>query len=332
MPQRTSENQIIGLLQTRYAARHRWLAMGMGDDAAVVRLPGARELLALTTDMLLEAIDFRREWITPRQLGYKSMAVNLSDLAAMGVRPRGVTVALALPAGATERWIRQFYDGLTECGARHGAALLGGDLSSSKGGIMVSITAVGESVHRKILYRSGGRPGDGLYVTGTLGRSAAGLKLLQDGIARSRQPAQREALRRHLTPEPRCGAGQWLAQSGLAHCLMDLSDGLSRDLPRMCAASRVDAVVYTDRLPVFAASRAWHCDPLAMALHGGEDYELLFAVPKARQRRLEQSYPAALPPIARIGELAPGDGTVWVSEPGKQRRRLPIRAFDHFAT
>jgi thiamine-monophosphate kinase len=330
MPQKISENKIIQLLQKRYPSRSPLLKKGIGDDAAVIRPHGSNEYWAITTDMLLEEVDFRFERTTPRQLGHKSIAVNLSDLAAMGVQPRFYTVSLAMPQDINEHWIQDFYAGLTACGSAHGAILIGGDLSSSHNGIMISITALGESLNRKVLYRSGGRPGDLLYVTGTLGCSAAGLKLLQAGNLRPRSQAQRAALHVHRTPEPRCAAGQWLAQSNSIHCMMDISDGLSIDLSRMCAAGRIDAEIRLADIPIFPESHLWNCNPLDLALHGGEDYELLFAVPKAKKKLLEQNYPSDFPQITEIGSLIEGRGKIWISEPGKKRKQHPVRGFDHF--
>lgn len=327
----TGENRIVRLLLDQYGIKSPQIKKGIGDDAAVLQLRKADEYMLLTTDMLLEGIDFRMEWTTPRQLGCKSIAVNISDLAAMGARPRFFTVSLALPSGmTTESWIRQFYSGVTDPKSARGAHLIGGDLSRSNAGIMISITALGESVNRRVLYRSGGRPGDLIYVTGILGKSAAGLNLLNAGRLQSRSRSQIEAVRAHHMPEPRCGAGGWLAQSRLVHCMMDLSDGLSMDLPRMCAASGVGAEICPDRLPLFSESRAWKCDPLELALHGGEDYELLFAVPKAKRQLLEKSYPSNFPKITLIGEMVRGDGSVWVVGPDRKRTRLSEKGYDHF--
>jgi thiamine-monophosphate kinase len=325
----TSENRIIRLLQARFPAANISVKKGIGDDAAVILPPNAREYWLVTSDMLLENIDFRRKWTTPRELGCKSIAVNLSDLAAMGARPRFYTVSLALPPDVSEQWILEFYSGLTELGGAKGACLIGGDLSSSKSGILVSITALGESLKRKVLYRAGGKPGDLLFVTGILGRSAAGLKILQRGRLRQRSKPQKEAVQAHRKPEPRCEAGLWLAQCDLVHCMMDLSDGLSADLPRMCAASGVGAEIDAGRLPVFSESSSWNCNPLDLALNGGEDFELLFAVPKAKAHLLEKKYPANLPKITSIGEMT-SDTAIQLHNSGKNRRRLPERGFDHF--
>ena len=326
---RAGENEIIENLIKRYAVSHSGLEKGIGDDAAVWRPSGAHEFWAVTTDMLVEEIDFRREWTTPRELGRKSIAVNLSDIGAMGAKPRFFTISLGIPANITKRWLREFYDGLTSCGGDHGAALVGGDLSGAEK-ITISITLFGESENRRVLYRSGGRPGDLLFVTGTLGVSAAGLELLKQGVIRSRSGGKSEALRAHRTPEPRCAVGQWLANCGIVRCMMDVSDGISSDLPRMCAASGTGAEIFEEKIPVFAESAAWGCNPLELALSGGEDFELLFAVPPA-QKHLFENLPPEFPPITHIGNMIEGNGGVWISGAGKTRRALPAGGFDHFA-
>ena len=327
----TSEDKLIKLLQARCPADSPFLKKGIGDDAAVIRPNRAEEFLLITTDMLVEMIDFHREWTTPQQLGRKSISVNLSDLAAMGARPRFFTVSLAIPAGISERWILEFHDGLTGKGKLLGAHLIGGDLSRSKRDIIISIAAIGESLNRKVLYRTGGRPGDLLYVTGNLGRSAAGLKLLQSGRTDSKSRLRKSALQAHHDPEPRCDAGLWLAQSGLVNCMIDLSDGLSMDLPRLCEAGNVGAEIRVSDLPVFHESARWGFDPVELALHGGEDYELLFAVPGSKRGLLERKYPSVLPPITKIGEMSADAGKVWVTGQRGNRQRLLQHGYDHFA-
>ena len=325
-----SENKLVRLLRERFGRTAAGLKKGIGDDAAVIRPKGAAELWVITTDMLQEDVDFRRGWLTPEQLGHKSLAANLSDLAAMGARPRFYTVALAIPAGTSENWISRYYEGMTRLGNTSGAVLIGGDLSRSSAGIQICIAALGESLGRKLVYRSGGRIGDAVYVTGVLGKSAAGLELLENGCRRGRTEDQRLALDAHRTPQPRCGVGLWLAQRGFANSMMDLSDGLSVDLPRLCVASGVGAEIDSQQVPVFAGCTAWNCDPRELALHGGEDFELLFTSPKRKLAALEASYPRRFPRLTRIGKLTGDASVIGMRSPGKNMKLLPQRGFDHF--
>ncbi len=326
-----TEDRIVGLLQDRFTVRSPLIVKGVGDDAAVLRQKAAEELWVVTTDMLLEDVDFRREWQSPVQLGWKSLAVNLSDLAAMGARPRFYTVSLALPRGLCETWIAAFYRGLKSLGDSHNAALVGGDLSRSAGGIQISITAIGETRRRRVVYRSGGRPGDLIFVTGVLGQSAAGLCLLQQGRNRGRTGAERRALESHRRPHPRSAAGQWLAQSGFARAMMDISDGLSMDLPRLCRASRTGASICASQIPCFVESEGWGCNPIELALHGGEDFELLFCVSPRKASLLTRAWPPEFPPLSNIGRLERGGNVIWKPGPGSSYSPLPRRGFDHFS-
>jgi thiamine-monophosphate kinase len=318
------------MLKRRFGRRAAGLVAGIGDDAAVFRPAGAGEDWIVTTDMLVEGVDFRQGWMTAADLGHKSLAVNLSDLAAMGASPRFYLAALGVPAGVSMRWIGDFFRGMTRLAGRHRAVLIGGDLSRSPAGIHVTVTAIGESCGRNIMRRSGGRAGDLLYVTGILGRAAAGLHLLFEGISRSLSPHMREALCAHKTPQPRCREGAWLARSGLVRSMMDLSDGLSADLPRLCSAGGTGAEIHAADLPLFEPARSWDVDALDCALNGGEDFELLFSVPPDCERRLQESYPRRFPPITRIGRLTHGRHVVVMSESGGRARVLQPRGFDHF--
>lgn len=304
--------------------------MGLGDDAAVIRPRGVDEDWVVTTDMLVEGVDFREGWLTPAQLGHKALAVNLSDLAAMGALPRFYLVALGLPPSLSEAWIVSFYRGMNALGEKHRAALLGGDLSRSPGGVQVTVTAIGTAQRSTLLRRSGGQPGDWLYVTGVLGRSAAGLRLLLANNLRGSTAREREALKAHRVPVPRCVVGQWLAASGLVHAMMDLSDGLSTDLPRLCKASGTGAELYADRLPLYEPARRWGAAPLELALNGGEDFELLFAVPEEAVEDLQHTYPRRFPPIAAIGRLTRGRSIVIRTHAGATPRKLAAAGFDHF--
>ena len=324
------ENQIVQLLSARFGARSPSLIKGIGDDAAVLHPRGAREYMVITTDMLLEDVDFCRSWMTPAQLGHKSLAVNLSDLAAMGAMPRFFTVSIALPRDVGIDWIAGFYRGMRTLANRQGAILIGGDLSRSPAGIQTVITAIGETSDRRPVYRSGGQPGDFLYVTGVLGRAAAGLSLLWRGSIRGKNAAERKALQSHRVPEPRCVVGTWLARSRFVRCMIDLSDGLSMDLPRLCTASRTGAEIWGDRLPVFSPARRWQSDPLTLALHGGEDFELLFAVASRKAAGFEQAYPSEFPPISRIGRLRREPGVFWSTGRAAPLQPLIPAGFDHF--
>jgi len=303
---------------------------GIGDDAAVLRQKGADEHWVLTTDMILEDVDFRMDWLTPDQLGHKALAVNLSDLAAMGARPRFYTVALGIPSSQSVGWIDRFYRGLTTLGNREAAVLVGGDLSRSSQGVGITITAVGETVDRSPVYRSGGRAGDHLFVTGVLGRASAGLGLLRRRRGKGRSVAEREALKAHRMPQPRCRVGLWLAKRGLARCMIDLSDGLSSDLARVCRASGRGAEIYENALPLFPQSRKWGFDPLELALHGGEDFELLFSVSPAAVAKLERLYPRGFPKLSRIGRLTRGSGMFLAPGSAGPKKSLEPCGFDHF--
>jgi thiamine-monophosphate kinase len=329
-PTTSRENRIVGFLQKRFGGEGASIIRGIGDDGAVIHPHGASEDWVVTTDMLLEDVDFRKGWLTPGQLGHKSLAANLSDLAAMGVRPRFYAVSLGIPKSIPDSWIIEFYKGLTILASAHGTLLIGGDLSRSTKGIQITITALGETWHRKIVYRSGGKAGDFLYVTGILGKSAAGLKLLEQGRTNGASVEERQALKAHRTPLPRCEIGLWLSQNRYASCMMDLSDGISTDLPRLCGASGVGAEIHIANLPIFSASKSWSSNPLNLALNGGEDLELLFAVPRRKAARFEKAYPKKFPKISRIGMLTPSIGVVLKEVPGKPALHLPTRGFDHF--
>ncbi len=273
--------------------------LAIGDDAALLGIPAGERLVA-TTDALAEGVHFRRDWSAPADLGWKALAVNVSDLGAMGARPVAALITIALPRDTPVSWIDCFYAGLRECAERYGSPVVGGDTVRSLSGIHLSITALGVVRAECAARRSGAGMGDLLCVTGTLGASGAGLALLEAGGRPT--PAERAAvIRPHLRPEPPVEAGALLAEAGLATAMMDLSDGLSSDLRRLAAASGVGVRIKADRLPISDATRRvgrkLGVDPTEWALSGGEDYELLFTV---RPDRFAEA--AAL--LAPIGETA----------------------------
>jgi thiamine-monophosphate kinase len=306
--------------------------VGIGDDCAVLETrPGTK--LIVTTDLLIEDVHFRRRWADPADLGWKAMAVNLSDIAAMGGRPRWALVALAGSEGTTAEDVDAFYAGAFEVAGTHETVIVGGDTSSSPSGWMINVTLLGEATAP--LLRSTARPGDTLAVTGTLGRSAAGLAMLErpttsDGVEPAALAAVTSA---HLRPHPRVREGLWLAAAGGVTAMMDLSDGVGIDLPRLTDESHAGALVDVDRLPVDDHTRsvaaALGIDPLTWATGGGEDYELLVACePSALarlQRGLADAYRIHLTPI---GEVTSEGGVRWRS---RGREVTVARGFEHFA-
>ncbi|MDE2179663.1 MAG: thiamine-phosphate kinase [candidate division NC10 bacterium] len=265
--------------------------LDIGDDCAALRPTVGKDLL-LTTDLLVDGIDFTPQTITPFRLGRKAMGVNLSDIAAMGGLPRAALVTLAIPPDEEIEFVDELYRGLREEGARFAVEVIGGDLSASST-LMIGVTLVGEVEAGKAVTRSGAKPGERIWVTGRLGAAAAGLVALKAGCrlrdnrietpfeaSDSLQEAIRQAIERHLCPIPRIREGRTLAEAGAASAMIDLSDGLASDLAHLCRESGVSATIREDRIPIdqaaSAIARRFDQEPLTLALQGGEDFELLF--------------------------------------------------------
>ncbi len=271
--------------------------IGIGDDTAVLA-PASGALLLATTDLLIEDVHFRRAWASPYDVGWKAMAVNLSDIAAMGGDPRWALVAAALPASVRVDEFDALYCGLREAAAPHGVVIVGGDTSTSPDGWMINVTVLGEHMGAPKL-RSAASTGDAVAVTGTLGRAAAGLALLEMGVdapglsARARE----ELTGAHLRPTARLAEGRWLGGEPGVHAMMDLSDGLTTDLGHICRESGVGARIALDRLPVapaaVEAARALGKESLEWATGGGEDYELLLTCEPGAADLLAQGLLAA---------------------------------------
>jgi thiamine-monophosphate kinase len=295
-----SEREILDRLRRRTGVRSGPLTLGIGDDCAIYR-PRLGEELLFTTDFVIEDVHFRWETHTAAQVGYKALARGLSDLAAMGAKPRFCLVSLAVPRRAGVRWIQRFYDGLLEVADATGTVLAGGDLARAPQ-VVCDVMACGSAPARTALRRSGARVGDAIYVSGALGGSALGLAT-----------GKGAAWKRHVRPEPRLALGEFLRAKLHATAAMDLSDGLSLDLERLCRESGVGARITAP--PRFAGASE------EQALHGGEDYELLFTVRAGAQAPAEFQGMA----LTRIGEVVSGRGTVYY-----EGRRLRARGFDHF--
>jgi thiamine-monophosphate kinase len=310
----------------------RGVRLGIGDDCAILRPPRGHEVL-VTTDFSLEGQHFRRDWHTPESAGHRALARGLSDLAAMGARPLAAFLSLALPAEmladrAGQAWVERFFAGLRGLAERSSVPLAGGDTAESPCGmVLADIVLVGSSPAGRALRRSGGRAGDALYVTGELGGAAAELETLRrDG------PPGSVVEHPQLYPEPRLGVGLALLRRRLATAAIDLSDGLSSDLAHLCRESGVGAEIDAAALPIhpLAARRgaAERADGLTLelALHGGEDYELLFAAPA----RVPMPRRLAGVRVTRIGKLVRGK-TVWLAGMDGVRRALKPGGWEYFA-
>jgi thiamine-monophosphate kinase len=307
-----TEKSLIAALR-RSAGSGRRIALGIGDDTALVRIPAGHEAL-VTTDFSLEGVHFRHDWHPPESVGHRCLARGLSDIAAMGGTPIACFLSLALPNSTPDRWVKAFTDGLLALARRTGVILAGGDTAQSPGGILADIVVLGSAPKGQVVRRSGARPGDLLYVSGTLGQSAAVLKEL---LAHPRTRLKAAAHAAHFFPQPRLAQGHFLAKKRLASAMIDISDGLSTDLHHICEESNVGAVVEAQAIPRGNA-------PLACALHGGDDYELLFAAPP--DRRIP-SFMGGVP-ITRIGRIVAGRN-VFILE-GKRKVVLEPRGWQHF--
>jgi thiamine-monophosphate kinase len=308
---------------------------GIGDDTAVLAVaPGA--LLLATTDLVIEDIHFRRAWASPRDIGWKAMAVNLSDIAAMGGRPRWALVGLALPASMDVDAIDILYAGMREAAEPYGVTIVGGDCSASPDRWMIDVTLLGEHLGRPRL-RSMAESGDAVIVTGSLGRSAAGLALLEleGATAAAVSPqARAELVAAHLRPTPRVAEGEWLGAQASVHAMMDVSDGIATDLGHICRESRTGARVMLDRLPLTAATReaarVQARDPIQWATGGGEDYELLVTcAPDAVDALSEGLRRATGTALTVIGQIDPGEPGIRFVDARGETVTLPS-GYGHF--
>jgi thiamine-monophosphate kinase len=310
-----SEFDLIRLFTQTAPRRGAGVVLGIGDDAAVLRPPAGEDLVA-TVDAVVEGVHFDARF-APADVGWKALAVNLSDLAAMGARPLWALCALTTRRGEDPARLAGAGRGLAACARAHRVALVGGNVSRARQ-LSLTVTAVGAVPRGQALTRGGARPGDLLYVSGRLGEAALGLAPAAPPRARARQ----------RRPAPRLALGR--ALRGVASACLDVSDGLLQDLGHLCQASGVGARVEAARLPLpdaRAAARAGR-DPLALACAGGEDYELLFAVPPARARALAAAAARARTPVTHIGALVRGAGVLLLDARG-DAHSVRFRGHDH---
>ena len=321
-----TEDELVAAIGRVLSGAGPEVVVGPGDDAAVVRA-GSGELV-ITTDAMVEGVHFRRDLTTPRDLGYKAIAVNVSDIAAMAGSPRFALCALTLTDAIDAAWVVELAGGMRECCDEFALSLVGGNLSRG-GEISIVVTVTGEVRPGRAARRSGAKPGDHVVVTGSLGGSAAGLRVASH---RSWSDEERDALRLSMRPVPRVGEAAILAAHGVTS-MMDVSDGLAIDLSRLCRASGTGVRVETARIPVHPAAS------LAEALGGGEDYELLATLPdtpgavEAARSELREGFGVSLSDIGVIieaeSEAESGGALIAVDEDGGERP-LAIEGWDHF--
>ncbi len=309
------------------------VVQGIGDDCAVLGPFGERVLL-VTADLLVENVHFILDRIPPEHIGEKSIAVNLSDIAAMGGQPRHAIVSIAIPHLFPARVLNGIYDGIKSACNNYGVNILGGDTSSSPGGLFINVTAIGEAARDKVVYRHGARVGDKIYVVGMLGESIAGLKIIKGEI--SADTAQWPSLiAAHTRPRPKVAEGKIIGDSGLASAMIDISDGIVADLGHICEESGVGAEIREDFLPVsedlLALGQGYNLDVAEYALMGGEDYALLYTVAPEDADQLEKllKKQADISP-AFIGRIT-SDPRIRCVRPDGKERILGKRGFDHFA-
>ena len=312
------EQKLIARIR-RSAGKGTGLVKGIGDDCAVLRVPPRHEVL-VTTDFTLEGVHFRRAWHTPEMVGRRCLTRGLSDIAAMGGRPIAAFLSLAVPKELPQRWVDGFLKGLLQLANEFETSLAGGDTAESKSGILADIVVLGSVPRGKAILRSGAKPGDQVYVSGELGGATAALKKLFRG-----EKVRLGDYPRHFHPTPQLKIGEWLQGKGMASAMIDLSDGLSTDLAHICEESGVGAEIEAGQIPRARIGRRREPVTLDLALHGGEDYELLFTAPARKRvpRRI------AGVPVQRIGRITHGSGITLLQESGK-KRKLKSGGWEHF--
>lgn len=335
---RLEEQAIIDLMARSVSRSGPRPLVGIGDDAAVLALPRGFATL-VTTDLLTDGVHFLAGRTPGLLLGRKALAVNLSDIAAMGGAPHSCVVSIGLPRDTRARYARDIVRGLAGMARRHGVAVVGGDTCAARR-LFINVALLGVVEPGRAVRRSGARVGDGLYVTGRLGASAAGLAILLGkagknaggGPGRTRAAARTAAIRAHQDPVPRSAFGRALGMSGLATAMIDLSDGMAQDLRRLCRASLRGAVLLEAALPVHPAAVAvlGRTRAFRAALMGGEDYELLFSAPLAIERHLARLARRLRLPLARVGQVRSRREGIQILGRDGCYHPLPRGGFEHF--
>jgi thiamine-monophosphate kinase len=327
-----NERELIAQIQEMTGQDRTGLLQGIGDDCAVIE-KNADTVWLLTVDSLIESVHFNCAWHPPDLLGRKTVAVNCSDIAAMGGQPLFALLALGLPADFAPDWAERLMQGLTQACQEQGCLLIGGDTVRSPEQVMLTLTVIGEMRKDQVLCRHKARLGDMIWVSGPLGWSAAGLALLEAGRTMA-DPHWRQLVAAHFDPQPHTGLGRLLAGSKLVHAMMDMSDGLATDLAHLCEQSKVGAVIEADLLPgapeLTAAAKLLGQDPLAWMLSGGEDYKLLFTAAAHATESLQRLTAEQGWLIHPVGRIRAGQGLRLLRSDGREEDVL-FQGFDHFA-
>jgi thiamine-monophosphate kinase len=323
------EHALLARVLARLPRPSATVLVGPGDDAAVLA-PVRNERLVVTTDAVVEGVHFSRAFSNPADIGHKALAVNLSDLAAMAATPRWVVLSLVLPGSWMVADVEELVDGMAALAGRHGVSVVGGNITRTEGPLVVDVTAGGEVAPRRWLTRAGAIAGHEIYVSGTIGAAAAGLEMLQQGSGIGDQAC----IARHRRPEPRVRLGMAMGRARAARAAMDLSDGLADALRQVARASGVGVRVDADLLPIDQCARDWWTsrgvDPVIAAVKGGDDYELLFAVPvRGRGAMRSVRRHVSDPPLTKIGVFTKDPRELVIERAGRVDP-LP-EGFEHFA-
>jgi len=297
--------------------------LGIGDDAAVIK--SGEKKIVLTKDLLIEDVHFLFSYHPPALLGRKSLCINLSDIAAGGCTPKYALMGLGLPSKVKAEWVQEFFSGFKEASLEYNTALIGGDVTQADK-VVISISLIGEG--EKYIKRCGAKPGDLLFVSGTLGDSAQGLILSKQGIGLGEGLNTDFLLRAFFDPIPRVSLGKKLAELKLASAMIDISDGLSVDLGHICEESSIGAEIELNRIPISTELSSVRDNPLELALHGGEDYQLLFAVPPEKEKQVSNLFSKFK--ITKIGRIISGRD-IFIKGKNGTRKLLEIKGYQHFA-
>lgn len=315
-----AEKALIARLRGQ-AKKGRGVVTGIGDDCAVLRVPPDHEAL-VTTDFSLEGVHFRREWHPAESVGHRCLARGLSDIAAMGGEPIATFVSLALPRDLPQSWVNGFSKGLLKLAESFGVTLAGGDTAQSPGDILADVMVFGSAPKGKAILRSKANVGDGIYVSGELGGSAATLAQMMGSSKHKLNPNH---FAQHFYPQPQLALGRILRERGLASTMIDISDSLSTDLIHICEESGVGAEILAEAIPRAAIGKHSHEVDLQFALHGGEDYELLFTAPHDHHISSRLAGVA----ITQIGQITQSK-KIFLKNSNGSKSRLKAQGWEHF--